>query len=356
MRFKIPFISFFFFLALAVAAQKTEPVKIGLLIQDKTTLAAKHGAELAIKTANENGGLNGRPFQLIIKSMEGPWGTGSKQAVALIFEDEVWALLGSHDGRNAHLVEQAATRSIVPFVSVWSSDPTLSQAFVPWFFNCVPNDRQQADALIKEIYTNRKLTRIATISDQVYDSNLALKNYLHRIQQGGEKEPLQFIFENFQGDMDAMADQLTKAKINALVLFCQSSASMKIIRLLRQRKMNLPVFGSLSILNEDVLSGQELHELANRVYVPSPTLSGSKNMTFRQDYQKTFGNLPGMAAAFAYDGMNVLIEAIRLAGGPEREKIQQSLLKLNHEGVTGHIQFDGKGNRLGSFTVSLYKP
>ena len=46
--------------------------------------------------------------------------------------------MGSHDGRNAHLVEQVATKSQVVFLSAWASDPTLSQAFVPWFFSCVP--------------------------------------------------------------------------------------------------------------------------------------------------------------------------------------------------------------------------
>ena len=84
--------------------------------------------------------------------MEGPWGTGSKQAVNLVFDEEVVAMLGSHDGRNAHLVEQVSAKSRVVFLSAWSGDPTLAQAFVPWFFNCVPNDLQQADVLIEEIY------------------------------------------------------------------------------------------------------------------------------------------------------------------------------------------------------------
>ncbi len=119
-------------------------IKIGLLIQDSSWTSAVHGAELAISKTNDNGGLNGRKFQLVVRSMEGPWGTGSKQAVDLIFEEKVWALIGLHDGRNAHLVEQAATKSQVVFLSAWSGDPTLSQAFVPWFFNCVPNDNQQA--------------------------------------------------------------------------------------------------------------------------------------------------------------------------------------------------------------------
>jgi branched-chain amino acid transport system substrate-binding protein len=145
--------------AFCATGEPGKSVKIGLLIPDNNSVAARQGAELAVRKANEDGGFQGRPFELVVRSMEGPWGTGSKQAVSLIFEEKVWALMGSHDGRNAHLVEQAATKAIVPFVSAWAGDPTLSQAFVPWFFNCVPNDSQQAETLIDEIYTKRKYTR-----------------------------------------------------------------------------------------------------------------------------------------------------------------------------------------------------
>lgn len=341
---------------LPVSAQKTEPVKIGLLIQDKTFMAAKQGAELATKMANEKGGYKGRPFQLLTKSMEGPWGTGSKQAVALIFEDEVWALLGSHDGRNAHLVEQAATKSTVVFISAWSSDPTLSQAFVPWFFNCVPTDRQQADALIEEIYSKRHITRIGVISDQSYDSNMALKSYLQSAKLAGKNEPVQFLYDSYQTKLNVLADQINKAGINAILLFCQPSASLNVIRLLRQRKMNLPVFGSLSVLNEDALSMQELRELDHSLLVPSGTWTGSKILAFRREYQKAYGRLPGRVASYAFDATNVLIEAIRNSGGPEREQIQQALSEIQYEGVTGQIQFDDKGNRSGSLTVSPYTP
>jgi len=351
MNFRILFIFFLSLFILPVTAQKTEPIKIGLLIQDKASLAAKQGAELAIKMANEKGGVNGRPFQLITKNMEGPWGTGSKQAVDLIFENEVWALMGSHDGRNAHLVEQAATKSTVVFISAWSSDPTLSQAFVPWFFNCVPNDRQQADELIEEIYNKRKFTRVATIVDNTYDSNQALKSFLKNLKLAGKNEPVHFLFDNYIVELDVLADQIIKAEVNCIVLFCQPSASLKIIRLMRQRKMNKPVFGFLSILNENKLSGKELQEFDNIMLVPSGTWTGSKNLAFRQKYQKLYGKMPGMVAAYAFDGMNLLIEAIRTSGAPEREKIQQALSKIHYEGVTGRIQFDSKGNRSGSIDL-----
>ena len=109
-------------------------IKIGLLIPDNNSIAAKHGAEMAIRKANENGGFDGKPFQLVIRSMEGPWGTGSKQAVDLIFEENVCAIMGSPDGRNGHLVEQVTTKARIVYLSIWASDPTLAQAFVPWYF------------------------------------------------------------------------------------------------------------------------------------------------------------------------------------------------------------------------------
>ena len=54
-----------------------------------------------------------------------------------------------------------------------------------------------------------------------------------------------------------------------------------------------------------------------------------------------------MVAAYAFDGMNLLIEAIRTSGSPEREKIQNYLTNAAYEGVTGTFRFDDMGNRIG---------
>ena len=120
---------------------------------------------------------------------------------------------------------------------------------------------------------------------------------------------------------------------------------------MQQRKMRQPVFGSLSILNENKLSEKELQEFNNIMLVPSGYWTGSKNPAFRQEYKKLYGKMPGMVAAYAFDGMNLLIEAIRTSGGPEREKIQEALLKIYYEGVTGPVRFDAKGNRVGKVAV-----
>src|SRR5450756_1253186 len=125
--------SFFIFALLGFIAMDVKAIQEHL-IPDNNSIAAKHGAEMAISKANEDGGFDGKPFQLVIRSMEGPWGTGSKQAVDLIFEENVCAIMGSPDGRNGHLVEQVTTKARIVFLSTWASDPTLAQAFVPWYF------------------------------------------------------------------------------------------------------------------------------------------------------------------------------------------------------------------------------
>jgi branched-chain amino acid transport system substrate-binding protein len=325
-------------------------VKIGFLIPDNKSLAAKNGAEMAIKEANMTGGFYGRSFELMTRSMEGPWGTGSKQAVSLVFEEKVWALVGSHDGRNAHLVEQAAAKVRIAFLSAWTSDPTLAQAFVPWYFSVVPNDLQQADKLIEEIYNRRKIAKVATVSDNSYDSKMAIKSFVYKTKTAGKTDPVQFFYDNANQDLNAIADQINDGDVGSIVLFGKPSSSIKLIQLLRSKKINQPVFGTLELLDENILSGQDIKNYENVVFVSSDHWFTKKGAAFSKEYAKIYGIPPGPVAAYAYDGMNIIIEAIR-KGGSDSEKIQKILKEISFEGVTGLIQFDDKGNRKGEVSL-----
>jgi ABC-type branched-chain amino acid transport systems, periplasmic component len=322
-------------------------VKIGLLIPDKNAMAAVHGAEMAIRKANEKGGFKGKPFRLEVRSMEGPWGTGSKQAVSLVFDENVCALMGSHDGRNAHLVEQVAAKTRKVFLSAWASDPTLSLAFVPWYFSCVPNDYQQADALIEEIYTKRKITKIAVVSDNDYDSKLALESFVKKTKIAGNTDPLQLFYDNLNQNFNAIIDQINKADIKGIILFGQPNGSLRLIQQLQQRKIKQPIFGSFALLDEDEISDQDLKYYKNIILIYSDNRAGSKYSAFSEEFKKTYGRIPGPVAAYSFDGMNLLIEAIKNSG-TDREKIQNYLSGIHYVGVTGPIQFDERGNRMGT--------
>lgn len=330
------------------AQQSKEPIKIGLLIPDNKSLAARQGAELAIRNANQKAGPDGKHFSLVVKSLEGPWGTGSKQAVSLIFDDKVSAIIGSCDGRNAHLIEQVCTKSRVVFLSAWSGDPSLSKAFVPWFFNCVPNYNQQADAFINEIYNKRKLTKIAVISDKTYDSELARDSFVKKSLLAGKNEPLKLSFSETD-DLKSITDQIKSSGVEGLVITGNVKSSASLIAKLKTLKISLPVFGFLALPDEEKFS---IKDFENVIFISPGSLYFQGTGSFRSDYQKEYGIQPGVVAALSYDGMNLLIHAMN-SGGIDRESIQKALLKFKFEGITGPINFDEKGNR--SVSLSMFQ-
>ena len=87
----------------------------------------------------------------MIRTAEGFWGAGSKESVGLVYEDNVRAIIGALDGRNGHLAEQVATKSHLTYIETYATEPTLSQAFVPWFMRVVPNDNQQSAIILDQI-------------------------------------------------------------------------------------------------------------------------------------------------------------------------------------------------------------
>jgi branched-chain amino acid transport system substrate-binding protein len=323
--------------------QLPDTIKIGFLIPDKTSKAALYGAEMAINKANKEGGFRGKPFKLVAKTLEGPWGTGSKQAVSLIFDEKVWAILGSHDGRNAHPVEQVSTKARIVFLSAWATDPTLSEAFVPCFFNCVPDDNQIADAIIEEIYNKKKLNNTAIISDNSYDSRSGVTCLGKKIRKSGKSDPYLIVYEDAGKDLNEIINKVDKKKPDCIIMFGKPGISAHILESISKEIKY--VVGSPALLDENELSDYDLKNFENVNFI----LSGinRETATFRTEYQKIYGNPPGLVASYGYDGTNCLIRAIRIAG-LDRIEIQKSLSKIRFEGVTGMIQFDDKGKRTGT--------
>lgn len=326
--------------------EQEEIIKIGLLIPDKEALAAKHGAELAIRKANEAGGR--QTYQLVVRSTEGPWGAGSKESVGMVFEDGVVAIMGSLDGRNAHLAEQVATKTRIAFLSTWATDMTLSQAFVPWYFRCIPNDHQQATSLVREIYLKRKLKKLAIITMEDYDSRNAASTFVKVAASLNIEGPRQFICGPSGQPLAEILTEIEKQAAEAIVLFGEPGIASQILPVLKQRGMNQMIFGTLAVMDGQKKTGPDWSCLEGSVLVSSGHWFTKEGMAFQKEFQKTFGYQPGAAAAYAYDGMNVIIGVAKKAGA-DRDRIIDAFTKTNYKsGITGKIQFDANGNRSGT--------
>ena len=210
---------------------------------------------MAVWEANGDGGLDGRPVELVVRCVEGPWGSGTKDIVDLVFDEQILALIGGLDGRSAHLIEQVAAKGLVPFVSPWASDPTLTQAFVPWFFRMVPDDRQQAKALADEIFGSRGLRRVATVSGESYDARIAETTFVGIAEGLGHSITVRLSANGMAAarpplDYEPLLDRIAEAQIDGIALFVSRTESLELTRRLRNRGMHQQVFATLFFIDE----------------------------------------------------------------------------------------------------------
>jgi branched-chain amino acid transport system substrate-binding protein len=174
---------------------------------------------------------------------------------------------------------------------------------------------------------------------------------MNLVKIAGKPDPLQFNLEDYVQKSGILPEKISGSGAGCIVLFCQPSVSIKLVRQIKKTNPLLPVLGTLAILNENAISVEELKLFDNFISVPAGEWPEAENRKFRQEFEKIYGKMPGVAASYSYDCMSVLIEAIRKAGNSDREMIQKSLKNIHFNGVTGPIQFDDKGNRLGKFEM-----
>ena len=115
-----------------------------------------NGATLAIEEANKDGGYHGIPFKLMIHNDFGLWGAAANKVVEM-YDEHVWAFLGSIDDINTHVALRATLKMEIPMVNTGDPDPTLTETRIPWLIHTISDDRQSCYALSEYIYKIKKL-------------------------------------------------------------------------------------------------------------------------------------------------------------------------------------------------------
>src|SRR5512145_791645 len=98
-------------------------------------------------------------------------------------------------------------------------------------------------------------------------------------------------------------------------------------------------------------------DAAEGVYASSPGVpldQMPQGPAFAEKYKAKFNQEIQLYAPYAYDAMNVLLEAMKKAGSTDPAKYLPELAGIQYQGVTGNISFDEKGDIKGG-GISLYQ-
>jgi len=334
---------------------EAETVNIGLLgpvgnnPEEIYGRAMRNGAQLAIEQANGKGGYrapgatSGKMYELKVHNDAAQWGASSTEAVKMLFDEHVVAVLGSVDGASTHIMLRVALKLEFPIVDTATTDPTVTETRIPWLIHNFPDDRQQGYALAEAVFNERKLKRIGVIRTQSRYARVGAQKFVDEAKRLGHVPVLEVKFERGDKDFAAQMRLLQNAHVDAVVIWGEVPEAALILKQMRAMGMQQPVFGPSRLCYPEIIesAGPASEGLTTTVAL-DPTRADAKWQEFRREYRAKFNEEPDAYAAYAYDGMNLLVRALEKAG-LNRGRVMDAFREYQtqeYRGVAGVAHFD----------------
>ncbi|WP_147819915.1 ABC transporter substrate-binding protein [Salidesulfovibrio onnuriiensis] len=337
----------FILLLLAAGCDSFSPVDIGFVGQltgkfSDLGVAGRNGAQLAVKEANLQGGIDGRDIRLFPKD-DGNTPATAIQAVQELMDQGCVAVVGPMtSGIGVALAPHLETIMISPT----SSSPALSDKD-DFFFRVVAVNTARARSLA-EYARNRDITRVFIIGDQdnadyVNTFNNAFANRFAEL--GGSIPGTLEYSSNELRNWDELLEAIAQSNPQALVMSASARDVAALARRLKSRGLNLPVFcPAWSYTPEVIQAGGDSVE----GFIFATVYSADNQRKEFQDFKKRFidryGAPPGFAATYAYEATTALITGLRRTDGG-LEGLKQALLEEdNYPGIIGEFRFNEYGD------------
>ncbi|HET6180423.1 MAG TPA: ABC transporter substrate-binding protein [Candidatus Sulfotelmatobacter sp.] len=317
-----------------------------------------NGAQMAIDEANGGGGYGGKPFRLIThndydnwqnSSAGAPgvsrdsaiWGAASNDAVRMIYDDKVWAMFGSISAESTHIALRLTLKAETPLVNSASTDPTIPETIIPWYFTDLQDDRMQGYTLARHIYTELAIKRVAILRVNDRYGRFGVIKFRDASRRLGHPVVVEQKFVRGETDFRRQLQVIEDSRVDAIVLWTDVGPTAMILQQMQELGMKQRVFGSHRTISDELikLAGPSA-EGFEAVFPYDPTRNDPHWQEFVARYEAKYHEKPDQFAALAYDQMQILLQAICRAG-LNRGRIRDALTgTASYKGVTGDMVFD----------------
>ena len=342
-------------LVLAAAASVSSAqnsVRIGM-ITDRVGPAKPYaepvalGAAFAVKQLNAQGGLLGRPIELLTEDDQGRPDVSATAARKL--SDQGVAFILSVSLTPATQQAQSVTlETKTPHMTPSNSGDTLTtQIDNPNFWQTGPLGSTQIATLLAYA-RSKNFKRVALVTD-----NSDLGQLINRFFKAGlEKAGIQVVAEEVvpRGANTAEPQMQKIRAANPEALFMAgvlTPENVLILRAYRQLGLKTPVLGNYNLSVPQYTSVAK-GLLDGVVFVDAFDPAKAETARFIESYRKDTGNEPYNLMGYGYDGVMMVADAIRRAGSTDKQKVREAMQATSgYVGVMGGVgatyQFrDGK--------------
>ncbi len=192
------------------------PLKLGMSaplsgVTVRLGLDYQAGAQLVFDRVNQQGGIAGRPLQLIcLDDGYDPLRTVANTK-SLLFEHQVTALFGYIGTPTSNAVLPMLRQLQIPYLATFSGADLLRQPQDQFIFNFRASYAQEAAAQIHYLVDQQKLSRIALLIQADEFGATLEQHFLHQLQQRGITPLLTSRFVRNTADVSQLVAELQQA-------------------------------------------------------------------------------------------------------------------------------------------------
>jgi branched-chain amino acid transport system substrate-binding protein len=307
--------------------------------------------KLALKEINAAGGVNGKQINLIMVDNQSS-NPGALAALQKAVEQEkVLALIGVVKSTQVLAASDAIKGYGIP-TFIGGTNVTLTRQGNPWLFRVRPDDSITALAMIKYIKEDLKLSKVGVL----HDSDAFGTGGGDLVETYAKEYGLTVVRREkyTTKDKDYTAQLLSVKNAGAEILIAYSTNPEDAAVIQRQyRQLGSPFkfLGSPAHQHRDALNlardaAEGIFAIAD--FVPGQT---EANRKYAEDYKKEYNEEYDGLSAWTYDGLKILVNAIKKAG-EDRAKTREAILATQgYQGVLGTFSFTPNGDGLHEVSV-----
>jgi len=315
------------------------------------------GAQLAVEQANAKGGYRGEiPIKMIARNDNGNWRSSGREVIDLAYRDSVWAILGTVDGANSHIAIRVALKAEVPVMNTADTDPTFVETSIPWVFRCITDDRQMCYLLADFVFKKLGLKKIAAFRAVNRYGRMSIDEFRDAATRLGYPFITELQYEEGETDFSKQLQKIKRLNVDGVMTYGNILESALILKQMRQMGMDHWFFGSDRMVGQEFIDivGQNHGKVASG-FPYNPKSKNPKFLKFKEDFQNRFRDEAETYAAHAYDGMNMLIQAIEKAGLNKALIRDQLAAMSNYKGITGTKDFDAVFSNRNAASLALLR-
>ena len=305
---------------------------------------ANNGLKLAIKEANDAGGINGKKIKIVEADAKSEAAEAVNAATKLISDDKVVALVGPAVTANVIAESQVATDNMVPIIAPAATNPdvTVENGQVkPYIFRACFIDPQQSEVMAqfaaKDLNAKTAVLYLDSSSD--YSKSLG-KIFKEKFEADGGQVVMEEAFLAKDQDFKAALTKIQTANADVIFVPAYYEEVGKIVKQARELGITAAILGTdgwddskvIDIAGKDAL---------NNTYFCTHYFEGDEEVQdFIKAYKGEYNNDPNVFAALGYDAGKMLINAIE-RGGDDSQKIRDNIETIKDLKVgTGVITMD----------------